>query len=384
MLIDTQKDLDAFLNALPKCDFLTVDTEFLRDKTYYPKLCLIQIGIPDGEEVAIDPLPNDLDLSKLFGIFQDETIVKVFHAARQDLEIFYNLTGELPKPLFDTQIGASVLGYGEQIGYNNLVQEICGETLDKSRQFMDWSHRPLSRKQLEYALADVSYLKDIYTHLIKELDEKGRVKWAFEETKILTDTKLYENDPEEAWQRIKIRTHKSEDLQALKALAKWREKLAQKKDIPKQRILKDDVLSQLAMIRPKKEDSFKRIRNLPKGYENGDNAERLIKIISKALKEPKDTWPVREKRKHNGQDNSAIAEMLKLLLKIQAEENEVAARIIANADDLDRLAQEDKPDIPAMKGWRYEVFGKEAQALKEGKLKLGLNGQHIEKTMSKT
>lgn len=379
MLIDTQTELDAFTQNLPDCPFVAIDTEFLRDKTYYPKLCLIQIGLPNGQDVAIDPLPNDLDLNAVFDLLRNENIVKVFHAARQDLEIFFNLMGALPAPLFDTQIAASVLGYGEQIGYNNLAQEICNIQLDKSRQFMDWSHRPLSQSQLDYALADVIHLKDIYDHLVNELNKKNRLAWALEETKFLEDVSLYENNPQHAWSRIKIRTHKSEDLQSLKALAAWRETLAQKKDIPKQRILRDEVLTQLAMIRPKKEDHFKRIRNLPQGYQTGHNAQMLMKVIHQSLEEPKEHWPQREKKPFNSNDTSAVLDMLKLLLKIQSEEHQVSAKIIASAEDLDKLAREDRPDIPAMKGWRYKVFGQEAEALKNGEITLSLAGAEIRK-----
>lgn len=380
MLIQTQKDLDTFIKSIPACDFITVDTEFLRDKTYFPKLCLIQVGIPDGVEVAIDPLTENIDLTDLFELFKDQSIIKVFHAARQDLEIFYKvMDGYLPSPIFDTQIAASVLGFGAQIGYNNLAKDICDVQIDKSRQFMDWSHRPLSDKQIDYALADVSHLKKIYLNLTSQLKEKSREKWVLEETAFLTDDSLYKNDPEEAWTKIKMRSHKSDDLVVLKELAKWREIVAQKRNIPKQHILRDEVLTQLAMLKPQKEAQFKRVRNMPSGYQKGHQAENLLNLIYKALETPKSDWPKRKPYSPKDSDNSAIVEMLKLLLKIQSAEHDVAANIVASAGDIEKLASDDEADIPALKGWRFDVFGKEAIELKHGRLSLGLKDGQIQK-----
>ena len=380
MLIQTQSDLDKFVKNIPDCDFITVDTEFLRDKTYYPKLCLVQIGIPDGDDVAIDPLAQDMDLSGVFELFTNQNIVKVFHAPRQDLEIFYMMMGtHLPTPIFDTQIAASFLGYGAQVGYNNLVQKICQTSLDKSRQFMDWSQRPLTKAQLKYALADVSYLKKIYVSLCEDLREKGRMEWVEEETKYLSDPSLYASAPEDAWERIKIRTQKSEDLIALKELAAWREALAQKRNIPKQHILKDEVLAQLAMIKPQQEKQLKRIRNLPSGYQKGPQAENLMNLIFKALETPKDTWPSRKPFIAREQNITGICDMLKLLLKLQSLEHDIASNLIASSGDIEKLAESNDANIPALSGWRYEVFGKEAIELKEGRLSLGLKGGNIQK-----
>lgn len=382
-LIENNSDLKAFCaQKLPS--FITVDTEFMREKTYYPQLCLIQVGGEGIEPVAIDPLAKGLDLSPLLKIFADKKILKVFHAPKQDLEIFYQLMdGKLPAPIFDTQVAASVLGYGDQIGYNTLVQQICKEEIDKSRQFTNWALRPLSEAQLKYAIGDVTYLITVYIKLSADLKKQKRLDWIEEEMKILSNPKTYKNDPEEAWKRIKIRSGKRLDYIVLKALAAWREQFAQDKDIPKTRILIDEVLAQLAMIHPTKPDQLTRIRSLPDHYKSGHHCTNLLKVIKTAV----DTAETAEidlpmKKPRAATDISAVLDMLKLLLKLNAHEHGLAAKMIANASDLEQLAMDNTEDLPLLQGWRYKVFGQDAENLLKGKLMIGLKKGKIIKNLT--
>lgn len=379
-LIEKTEDLKEFC-AQKFPDFITIDTEFLRDKTYYPQLCLIQIGGPDIEAVAIDPLAKDMDLKPLHALLKNKKVLKVFHAASQDLEIFYQvLNGKMPEPIFDSQIAASVLGYGEQIAYNALVKRICKEDIDKSRQFTDWAHRPLGNAQLSYAIGDVTYLVKIYQHLEAELKKRKRLEWIAEDMESLRNPKNYDHDPMEAWKKIRIRSRKIEDYAALQALAAWREKEAQKKDTPKQRILKDDVLMQLAMLRPKAPENLKRVRGLPEGYKHGDQAANLLKIIENSQTQiEKSTITLPKNNNRNNKDVTPIVDMLKLLLKINAGEQGIVGRMIASADDLERFALGDLEDLPMTRGWRYEIFGKDAEKLSKGKLSLSLKDGKVQK-----
>lgn len=379
MIITTSQGVAEFCRSLSQFPFITVDTEFLREKTYYPKLCLVQLSGPDKEARAIDPLVKGIDLAPLFDLLADTRILKVFHAARQDLEIFYNLTGKVVSPVFDTQIAAMVCGYGDSIGYNNLVHDITGKGIDKSAQFMDWSHRPLTERQINYALGDVTHLCDVYVHLAKKLEHQNRVSWVLQEEEILNNPSTYSNDPYEAWKRIKLRSPSRKTLAVLREVAAWREKAAQERDIPKSWMMRDETLADLASQAPRTAEELLKIRNMPKDHANGRIGEALLEAIRKALNAPKDEWPQVEKRKSMPPQAAATLDILKMLLKIQSSEHGVAAKLIATQDDLEAIVMDDEADVPALKGWRREVFGEDALALKAGRLAIGLSGDRITK-----
>ena len=381
MIIKTQSQLDQICEELAQKPYITIDTEFLRDKTFYPILCLVQLSSDDFDAVALDPIEYDLDWTPFNDLLHNENVLKVFHAARQDLEIFYYLNGKIPHPIFDTQVAAMVCGYGDSIAYNKLVQDITGHALAKNAQFTDWSRRPLSDKQFKYALDDVIYLRDVYKALDKRLKEQGRDGWLKAEMEILTSPSTYEQPIEDMWKRIKIRSDKPEVLNILRSLAAWREETARKKDVPRNRIIKDDALADIAVYMPKDIEGLKRIRSLPKDIANGKAGDIILKLVAKAQKSDKSTWPKAKSKTPFPKNATPTLEMLKLLLKINASEADVAGKMIANKTDLEAIATEDKPDVPAMKGWRYELFGKDAQALKEGNLTLGLHKGRIQKVV---
>ena len=379
MLITTQKELEAFCASLKDFKFITVDTEFLREKTYYPKLCLIQIGDPEGRAAAIDPLIEGLDLRPVFELFFDPNILKVFHAARQDLEIFYNLTGKVVIPFFDTQIAAMVCGYGDSVGYESLVRNITGGKLDKSVQYTNWSHRPLSESQINYALGDVTHLVEIYATLSQELEKRNRVQWVFEEEAILEDPATYELDPYEMWRKVKVKSPKPQVLAILRELAAWREKRARSKNLPKNWVLRDETLADMAAQAPKDKKALKRIRNFPGDLVDHAIGRELLSLIDKALKSDPSSWPSVKRGKPPSAKVMAIVEILKLLLKLQAAEHEVAAKLIANSADLEAIAKDDTADVPAMRGWRREVFGDDALAMKHGQRAIGLQDGRVQK-----
>lgn len=378
-ILTSTDQLSELCHKLAKCPFITIDTEFLREKTYYPKLCLIQVSSPDKDAYAIDPLSNDMDLSPLFSLLENRNVLKVFHAGRQDMEIFFNLTGKVALPFFDTQIAAMVCGHGDSIGYENLVRSINGASIDKSSQFTDWSLRPLSEKQLSYALGDVTHLCDVYLHLKAELEKRGRTAWLEQEEEIMADPRTYQNDPYESWKRIKLRSPKPRSLAALREVAAWREKQAQKRDIPKTWIMRDDVLADMAGQIPTTKKQLAKIRNLSNDTAEGRIGDQLLEAIHKALESPKESWPQPEKRDMLPPTAQATVDVLKMLLKIQSTENEVAAKLIASTADLESIALNDQADVPALKGWRHDVFGKDALALKNGKLAIGLKKGKITK-----
>lgn len=378
MIVTERSRLEDLCRRLAKEPFFTIDTEFLRDKTYYPQLCLVQVAAPDGDPVAIDPLA-DLDLEPLYGLVADSRVLKVFHAARQDLEIFFNVTGAVPHPIFDTQVAAMVCGFGESIGYNNLVHDICGERLDKGAQFTDWSRRPLSSKQISYALDDVTYLRDVYRHLSGMLDKEGRASWLEQEMDVLTSASTYENDPENAWRRIKIRTEKPKVLSVLREIAAWREREAQHRDVPRSRVMRDDAIADLAVHAPKTVEELMHIRGMPKDMAHGRLGRQILDAVNKGLAVPPAQMPRPDVRRRFPSDLVPVLEMLKMLLRIQCSEHNVAPKLVAGSEDLEALALDDSPDIHAMKGWRYEVFGREALALKAGKITLGLEKGRIVK-----
>jgi len=385
MIIKTQDKLNAACAALSQKPYITIDTEFLRDKTFYPILCLIQLSSDDFDAVAVDPIEYDLDLTPLNDLLHNENVLKVFHAARQDLEIFYYMNGRVPAPLFDTQVAAMVCGYGNSIAYNRLVQDITGNALAKNAQFTDWSRRPLSTKQLTYALDDVIYLRDVYKALDKRLNKQNRAYWLKAEMEILSSADTYDMPVEDMWKRVKIRSDKPQVLAILRELAKWREETAREKNVPRNRIVKDDALADIAVYMPKDKDGLSRIRSLPKDIARGKAGDIFIKIVAKVRASDKSTWPRVEPKQPLPKHAAPTLEMLKLLLKINASEADVAAKMIATKNDLEAIAahedEDTAPDVMAMKGWRYEIFGSDAMALKTGNLTLGLHKGRIQKVI---
>lgn len=376
MIITKQKDLDALCKRLAQKPFITFDTEFLREKTYYPKLCLIQLGCPDKEAAAIDPLVEGLDLQPLYDLLQNEMVLKVFHAGRQDLEILFNLTGELPKPFFDTQIAAMVCGYGDQVGYEGLVRDIAKVQIDKSSQFTDWSRRPLSEKQITYALADVTHLVDVYKALAKRLEEKGRTEWVFEEEAVLANPETYTVRFEDMWQKVKIKTPKPKALAILRELAAWREERAQEKDLPRSWVMKDDTMGEIAHHAPMDVESLKKIRGFSADLAEKRVGQIILELVKKGAATPKDECPVLERREPLHPSLAAALEILKMLLRIQAAEHDVAPKLIASSEDLEEFVKGEAPE-KLMKGWRFEIFGREAEALMGGGVAIGLKGGKI-------
>ena len=334
---------------------------------------------PDQKAVAVDPLENGVDLSPLYDLLANKKVLKVFHAARQDLEIFYQLTGKVVEPFFDTQIAAMVCGYGDSVGYENLVRNITGNQLDKSVQFTDWSRRPLSKKQIDYALGDVTHLCDIFHKLSKELEERDRISWVFQEEEILADPATYENLPENIWQRIKVKSPKPRTLAILRELAAWREKQAQDRDVPRTWVLRDETLADMAAQAPGDAGQLKKIRNMPGELAENRVGKTLLELINKAINSDKKSWPKPEKRQPIPPHISATIDILKMLLKIQSAEHGVATKLLASQEDLKVVAMEDAPDVPAMKGWRFEIFGRDALALKAGEISIGLKNSKITK-----
>lgn len=380
MIIQNQTQLNEFCAALAKGPYLTIDTEFLRDKTYFPRLCLLQMAGPGVDARAVDPLDTQLDWAPVKELMANDKVLKVFHAARQDLEIFFHLYGVLPTPIYDTQVAAMVCGFGDQIAYNALVRDLTGHELEKNAQFTDWSRRPLSPKQIRYALDDVIYLREVYEKLHARLVKQGREEWVFEEMDILKSHRTYQNPPEEAWHRVKIRSDRSDVLAVLRALAAWRESEAVRKDVPRSRILKDETLSDVALYKPRDQESLLQIRSLPGDLAKGKLGAQILEIVNKALESPRESWPRVERKDPFPKNAQGTLEMLKMLLRINCSEADVAAKLVADSDDLERLAVEEKPDIPALQGWRFEVFGKDALAMKAGEIGLSLNKGRIHKT----
>lgn len=371
MIIKNQEELIYVCNNFRRCEFVTVDTEFLREKTYFPKLCLVQIAAPGQKAVAIDPIEGNLNLTPLFDLLKDESVLKVFHAARQDLEIFYNLMGSVPAPLFDTQIAAMVCGMGDSVGYETLIRNTSGAEINKSMQYTDWSRRPLSDAQIDYALSDVTHLIDAYLALKEQLERENRSTWMKEEAQTLTDPSTLLPPPEDSWQRIKIKSARPKNLIILKELASWRETLAQKRNIPRNWVMKDETLADIATQCPVEDEDLERIRNIPK--DDGSLYKALLSIVKKAQKIDRKKWPKQAKRLSVTPEHQALIDLLKLLLKTVAAHNNVSPRLIASSDDIKMLVLgEETPETKRiLKGWRSNIFGQHIERLKNGEISIG-------------
>jgi ribonuclease D len=366
-LITDTDTLTELCDRLRQAPFVTVDTEFMRENTYYPDLCLVQVASPT-EAAAIDP-KADIDLKPLLDLLVEDEVLKVFHAGGQDLEIIYNLTGKTPHPIFDTQVAAMALGLGEQVSYGNLVAAYTPARLDKGARFTDWARRPLDQRQLDYAICDVTYLAELFPKMLERLKKTGRGAWLDEEMHRLGDPANYANAPDRAWTRLRLPNRKPEVLGRLKALAAWREREAQDKDVPRGRIVKDETLADLAAHPPRKQSDLAKVRGLSASWASNNIGERLMEAIETAQPLPAEEMPPKEPTRPGlTPDSSLIADLLKLLLKIRAKEADVAPKLIARADDLEALAAGVRQDLPILDGWRYEVFGRDALALIEGRL----------------
>jgi ribonuclease D len=369
-VVATSDELAAVCARMARHPFITVDTEFLRETTYYPLLCVAQMASAD-EAVVVDVLASGIDLAPLFALMANEAVVKVFHAARQDIEIVWNMAKKIPHPIFDTQVAAMVLGYGDSISYDQLVQRITGDMLDKSNRFTDWSRRPLTDAQISYALSDVTHLRNVYLKLAADLDKRQRTNWVEAEMNVLTSPETYRMDPERAWERLKTRVRKPRDLAVLIEVAAWREREAQTRDVPRSRVLKDDVVGDIATQAPATLDRLGNLRSLPRGFERSRWGEAIIDAVKRGLERDPATLPGLD-RFRPAPNGAATVELLKVLLRMTAERHGVAAKVIATVDELDRIAASDDADVPALKGWRRELFGEKALALKHGKLALAV------------
>ncbi|USG59475.1 ribonuclease D [Sneathiella marina] len=368
-IITTTSDLSALVSRLKQFPHITIDTEFLRESTFWPVLCLIQIASED-ESAIIDPLADGIDLKPLFELMQDETVLKIFHAGRQDLEIFYHLNGMVPTPIFDTQVAAMVCGFGESVGYDTLVSKIVGKSIDKSSRFTDWSRRPLSEKQLTYAEADVTYLRDVYKFLAAELTKSGREEWVQSEMEILRSADTYFTPPENAWKRIKSRNSHPKFLGILQSVAGWREEQAHKQNIPRNRVLKDEALLEIASNPPSSPEKLSHVRGIGQRFSNGNMGHGLLEAIKKGVNLPAEQCPKITKKEALPKGTGPLMDLLRVVLKQCCEENDVAQKLICNTADLEKIAIDDNADVPALKGWRRKVFGDLALQLKKGKIAL--------------
>ncbi|MET0295750.1 MAG: ribonuclease D [Phenylobacterium sp.] len=374
--ITTTADLAAFCAKLKVQPFVAVDTEFMRETTYWPKLCLIQAAAP-GAEAVIDPLAEGLDLAPFLEVLKDPSIEKVFHAARQDVEIFNNL-GAIPRPLFDTQIAGMAAGFGEQIAYDALVRQMLKVEIDKSSRFTDWARRPLTDAQLAYALADVTHLAKLYPMLRERLEREGRLAWVTDEMAGMTDPAVYDVEPENAWRRLKPRRHTARYLSVFRAVAAWRERTAQLRDQPRGRILKDEAIDEIATQTPTDAEALDRLRSVPKGFSGSRFGPELLAAIREGLRDPEGYAPVVERpRQQSSPAAGAVVELLKVLLKARAEDAGVASKLIATVSDLEAIANDDGAATPALSGWRREAFGEDALKLKRGELALVLDGAKV-------
>jgi ribonuclease D len=375
-LITTTDALQQLCVRLSTEEFVTVDTEFIRERTYWPELCVVQLA--GAHEVAVvDAEAPDLDLAPLGGLLANQAVTKVFHAARQDIEIFVLRFGDVPRPLFDTQIAAMVAGFGDQVGYDAIVASLTGGSIDKAHRFSDWSARPLSASQIAYAAADVTYLREVYTRLCERLEQDGRLDWVAEDMAELADPATYRANPETMWERLRPRSSNRRFLGTLRALAAWREREAQRVNIPRQRLLRDEGLLEIAATAPDTPDALARARGISRGFADGRTGASLLAAIAEAKALPDDTLPEAPRGRDGARPSPALVALLKVLLAAKCEDHHVAAKLVASSDDIDRLATEDAPDVAALHGWRREVFGEDALALKQGRIALGVDGKRV-------
>lgn len=366
-LVTDSAVLAALCERLSQDAYVAIDTEFMRDKTYYAKLCLVQLA-GAHDIAAIDTLAEGLDLTPLYALLANPKVLKVFHAARQDIEIFVHRMGAVPYPVFDTQIAGMVCGFGDAISYDRMVRAVTGVRLDKTSRFTDWSHRPLSESQIDYALADVIHLRPCYEALRKRLEKTGRSSWLDEEMATLTATETYLAAPEDAWRRLKVRSTKPKFLMVLQTLAAWREREAQDRDVPRNRVLRDDALIDIAALAPTSEAELTRSRAFSKDSAAGRTGKAILDLVRKALETPRTDWPKVEEKRELPAGKQPVIDLLKVLLKLNCEDNDVAPKLVAGADDLEAIALDDEADVPALRGWRREVFGADALAVKAGRL----------------
>ena len=375
-VISESPALAAFCANLAGAAFITVDTEFLRDQTYWPKLCLVQVAGPDSA-AAIDVLAPDLDLTPLNDLLHDPELLKVIHSGRQDMEIFYHLNGRLPAPLFDTQVAAMVCGFGDSVAYDTLARRLLGVRIDKTSRFTDWSRRPLSQQQLNYALADVTHLRGVYNKIKAILEKTGRAGWLDEELAVLTSPDTYKLEPQEAWQRLKPRSHDRLYLAVLRELAAWREEEAQNRDVPRNRVLRDDQLYDIAALRPTKVEELKRARRIGGDLARGRLGQGIIAAVDRGLNCPAKERPAPQKKEEFPKELAPVVELLKVLLRIRCAEEEVSQLLVARSSDIEQIALDDHATVPALEGWRREIFGADALRLKHGELALVIRDNNI-------
>jgi len=375
-LITTTAEVDAFCRRMHTEAFIAVDTEFMRERTYWPELCLVQIA-GEREVAVIDAMAEAIDLAPLGRLFADQAVAKVFHAARQDIEIFVLRYGDVPRPLFDTQVAAMVAGFGDQVGYDALVAALTGGSIDKAHRFSDWSVRPLSDAQITYAAADVTHLRAVYTRLSQRLEQDGRLQWVAEEMAILNNPATYRTEPDTAWERLRPRSTNRRFLHVLKAVAGWREKEAQRINIPRQRLVKDEALLEIAATAPADADALARVRGVSRGFAEGRAGASLLEALAVARGVPDAELAAAPQQRDSARPSAALVSLLKVMLAAKSEQHHVAPRLVASSDDIDRLALEDEPAIPSMHGWRREVFGNDALLLKQGHVALGVDGRRV-------
>lgn len=375
-LITTTEALDALCTRLRAETVVTVDTEFMRERTYWPELCVVQLA-GEAEVAVVDAQAPGIDLAPLGALLADQAVMKVFHAARQDIEIFVLRFGDVPRPMFDTQVAAMVAGFGDQVGYDSLVAATTGGHIDKAHRFSDWAVRPLSSAQINYAAADVTHLRGVYAKLRARLEQDGRLDWVGEEMALLSDPATYQPDPEHMWERLRPRTNNRRLLGVLRAVAAWREREAQKSNIPRGRMLKDEALLEIAASAPDSVEALSRMRGVSRGFAEGRMGAGLIAAIAEARALPDDALPEAPNQRDGPKPSPALVSLLKVLLAAKCEQHHVAPKLVANSEDIDRLATEDEPDVAALSGWRREVFGADALALKAGGVALGVSGKRI-------
>ncbi|MBJ7402937.1 MAG: ribonuclease D [Bradyrhizobium sp.] len=369
-LIATTADLAAACSRLAKHPVITVDTEFLRETTYYPLLCVVQMASPE-EAIVVDALAEGIDLKPFFELMGNESVLKVFHAARQDIEIVWHQAGIIPHPVFDTQVAAMVLGYGDSIAYDALVEKVTGHRPDKTHRFTDWSRRPLSKEQMHYAVSDVTHLRDVFAALDADLKKRHRSEWVSIEMEVLTSPRTYDFHPERAWERLKTRVRKPKDLAVLMEVAAWREQEAQSRDVPRGRVLRDEAITDIATHAPTTLEKLANLRSVPKGFEKSKWGADIVAAVERGLARDFSKLPKLEKPRNNS-NGAAIVELLKVLLRMTAERHAVASKVIATVDDLEEIAADDEADVPALRGWRRELFGDAALKLKRGELALAI------------